>query len=523
MATAKAISQSPSARDTASRVVGFCALFPAAVAVVAMAGWLLRGPVLRSFAPGLVSMNPASAVAILLACAALWLQRDGRSSTTASALSMIVFAMGVWKLAAVMGNFDAGFDRLLFADRLRDDVGYDNRMAPNTAAAFVFLGAALVAIPRRVTDAQLLAIAAGCVGTFAFIGHLYGLADLYRVPAFIPMAFNTSIAITAASFGVLAARPHEGVAAVVTSPGPGGFLARRLLPAGIVVPTILGALRLWGEDAGFYTPRTGILLFLISAILLMSALVWWTARALDRMGSERARAEERILALNRELEAFSYSVSHDLRAPLRAIVGFSQAILHDHADNLDDEGRRLLGRVAAAGGRMSRLIDELLALSRLSRTEMRRSHVDLGHLAREVSADLRESEPGRDVELVVAEGLRVVGDYHLLRALLENLLGNAWKFTSKSERPRIEVGALPRDTGVPTFYVRDNGAGFDMRYADKLFTPFQRLHSPTEFDGTGIGLATVQRIVDRHRGRVWAKGTVGEGATFYFTLEAGAQ
>jgi PAS domain S-box-containing protein len=220
---------------------------------------------------------------------------------------------------------------------------------------------------------------------------------------------------------------------------------------------------------------------------------------------------------NRELEAFAYSVSHDLRAPLRGINGFSQALLDDCADRLDETGRGYLARVQAATRRMGQLIDDLLRLSRVSRSDMTREAVDLSALAVEVTAELRQREPGRQVEVVIAPNLTARGDASLLRLVVENLLGNAWKFTSRQGCARIEVGSATVD-GKAAFFVRDDGAGFDMTYADKLFAPFQRLHSAVEFEGTGIGLALVRRVVLRHGGRVRGEGAVGQGATFTFTL-----
>jgi len=222
-------------------------------------------------------------------------------------------------------------------------------------------------------------------------------------------------------------------------------------------------------------------------------------------------------AANKELEAFSYSVSHDLRAPLRSIDGFSQALFEDQGDKLDEQGRSDLQRVRAATQRMARLIDDLLNLSRVSRSEMRRESVDLSALVKNIAAELQAGEPDRQVALAVADGLRSQGDPRLLRVLLENLLRNAWKFTGKHATAKIEFGTM-HNNGRPIYYVRDDGAGFDMAYAGKLFGAFQRLHAMTEFHGTGIGLATVQRIVHRHGGRVWAEGKVDHGATFYFTL-----
>lgn len=221
---------------------------------------------------------------------------------------------------------------------------------------------------------------------------------------------------------------------------------------------------------------------------------------------------------NRELEAFSYSVSHDLRAPLRAIDGFSQVLIEDYADQLDEQGKKYLGRVRLATQRMGYLIDDMLTLSRLTRAEMRRESVDLSAIAAEVLADLQRTDPERKVECRIESGLVAKGDAQLLRVALVNLLGNAWKFTGKTTNPRIEFGVNRSDTGAMEFFVRDNGAGFDMAYAEKLFGVFQRLHPASDFPGTGIGLVTVQRILHRHGGTVRGVGTPDQGATFYFTL-----
>jgi PAS domain S-box-containing protein len=232
------------------------------------------------------------------------------------------------------------------------------------------------------------------------------------------------------------------------------------------------------------------------------------------------RVEERTLELeaaNKELEAFSYSVSHDLRAPLRAIDGFSQALLEDYKDKLDDEGQSYLGRVREGSQRMARLIDDMLKLSKVTRSDLHREKVNLSVLANDVAKKLHELHPERSVTLDIEESVTTFGDERLLRIVLENLLGNAWKFTSKCEKAAISFGRNGRGNKTE-FFVKDNGAGFDMAYADKLFGAFQRLHSANDFDGTGIGLATVQRIIHRHGGSIRAEGKVEAGAVFYFTL-----
>jgi light-regulated signal transduction histidine kinase (bacteriophytochrome) len=221
---------------------------------------------------------------------------------------------------------------------------------------------------------------------------------------------------------------------------------------------------------------------------------------------------------NKERASFSYSVSHDLRSPLRSIDGFSLALIEDYADKLDADGRSHLQRVRAAAQRMAQLIDDLLKLARITRADISCRQLDLSTLAGEVCDEVRARDPQRAVAMAVQQGLETEGDPRLLRVALENLVSNAWKFTRHTPEPRIEVGALREDGGPPVFYVRDNGAGFDMAYADKLFGAFQRLHGTQEFEGTGIGLATVARVIHRHGGRVWAEAAVGKGAAFFFTL-----
>lgn len=252
--------------------------------------------------------------------------------------------------------------------------------------------------------------------------------------------------------------------------------------------------------------------------------------------TERLRAEARVHALNRtlearvalrtrelslanqELEAFAYSVSHDLRAPLRAIEGFSRILIEKHAAQLDDSGRDYLGRVRKAAGRMGELIDALLHMSRLARSELKFDRIDLSKLAGEIVEELRSADPQRRVEVEIEPGLQVVGDAALLRNLLANLLGNAWKFTRDQALARIQFGATVNAQGLAEFHVRDNGAGFAQEYVSKLFRPFQRLHTDSDFPGHGIGLASVKRIVERHGGTIRAEGVEGQGATFTFTL-----
>jgi light-regulated signal transduction histidine kinase (bacteriophytochrome) len=276
-------------------------------------------------------------------------------------------------------------------------------------------------------------------------------------------------------------------------------------------------------------------LFVIgSAILLYVLLRRYERRGGDAMAAliesrnqvRRANAEleqrvaERTLQLesaNRELEAFAYAVSHDLRAPLRSMSGFSQILQETAAPGLDEKSRHYLQRIHDASLRMSGLIEDLLNLSRIGRSELTARPISLSQVAMEAAAAVRERHPGRDVQLDIAPGLEVNADPRLLRIALENLLGNAWKYTSRAPHAQVSVGVQTDENGQ-AYFVRDNGVGFDMKYADKLFVPFQRLHPEAEFPGSGIGLVTVQRIIARHGGRIWADARPDAGATFYFTL-----
>jgi len=259
---------------------------------------------------------------------------------------------------------------------------------------------------------------------------------------------------------------------------------------------------------------------------LMKAVTDQVAIAMDRMRSEQAMIESaedlvvqnvKLGDVNRELEAFIYSVSHDLRAPLRTISGFAKILADDHAGQLDEQGRDYLARISRGSAKMSRLIEDLLDLSKISKQELRGMEIDLSKLASNIVSGLREANPERKVDIVIEEGLKAYVDKPLMEIVLSNFLGNAWKFTSKTDNARIEFGSLEQG-GKTVYFVRDNGAGFDPTYKDKMFGPFQRLHSEKEFPGTGIGLTIVERIISRHGGKVWAEGDVGKGAVIYFTL-----
>lgn len=256
---------------------------------------------------------------------------------------------------------------------------------------------------------------------------------------------------------------------------------------------------------------------LLTSLSQQSAVFMENSKLLEQLRTNSANLE----ATNKELETFSYSVSHDLRAPLRAMDGFSQALLEDYYELVDDEGKEYLNLIRFESQKMGQLIDDLLDLSQLTRTEFNREQADLSAMAHEIIRPLQNQASERKVEFIVAENLFGCADIHLIRIALRNLLENAWKYSGHEATAIIEFGSEKDNSDETIYFVRDNGVGFDMKYADKLFGAFQRLHAMNEFEGTGIGLATVQRVINRHGGKVWAQATLGEGATFFFTIGQG--
>jgi two-component system, NtrC family, sensor kinase len=433
------------------------------------------------------------------------------------------------------------------AELLALDAGADAFARKDQDAAVVL--AKLAALVRRATTAQAGAETASLLGPKKILAvddsltYLHALADQLRAEGYDVVAASSG----EEALELLAVQAVDCILLDLLMPGLGGEeTCRRIKAAPVVrdVPLIiltsledresmLSALAAGADD---YIPKSDELVVLTARIraqlrrkqfedenrrireeLLCRELEAAEARAAREMAEARAVHVADLERKNQELEAFSFSVSHDLRAPLRTIDGFSRVLLEDYGDRLDDRGTDVLHRVRAATGRMAELIEDLLQLSRLGRAALDRRPLDLSAMARHVASGLVDKEPGRVVNYSIQDGMTAVGDRGLVHVVLENLLGNAWKFSANVAAPKVEFAEQIVD-GRREFFVRDDGDGFDMRYADKLFRPFQRLHTDEEFPGTGIGLATVQRIIERHGGYVRAESTPGAGATFSFTI-----
>ena len=521
------------------------------VGALVLSGWALDVTALKSLAPGWPTMSANSAASFALIGLAVWLLAAGRPAGIAlgRALAMVVAGVGIVTLAEYASGRAFGIDELLFEDVATPLADHPGRPAVATAIGFACLGLGLIlwdAASRWARYAMWSLI--GIVSLIAFnalVGYAYvvDLSGPYRT-----MAFPTAMTFLVISLGLMLAHPDRGPVGVLTSRHGGGMTARRLIPVAVFGPTFVGLITVAGSRAGWYSKDFRLTVFVTLTVAMVAAVVLATAASLDRHEAERAKADtdralatamadeayraleagnqqlkasnQRLEAANRELEAFSYSVSHDLRAPLRAIDGFSRILIEEHATTLPEDARGYLLRVRGGAQRMGRLIDDLLMFAQLGRQAMIEQEVKPAEIAQRALAALQDQCAGRNVEVNIADLPPCLADPALLEQVYVNLLSNALKFTRDRDPACVDVG-WREENGHVAYTVSDNGAGFDEQYAHKLFGVFQRLHGTEEFEGTGVGLALVQRIIHRHGGRIWATSQLDQGASFMFTLADG--
>lgn len=512
-----------------------------AICCVVLVGWALDIGILKSVVPGFVTMKVNTAVAFLFAGAALRAAARDNRAAEMRILAAAVAVIGVLSLCEYAFGWDLRLDQMLFRDREDPQAGpyIPGRMAPASGVLFLMTSGALLLLDSGLGSwpSQFLSIIVLGGSLFPLVGYLYGIGSMYKTGPYSSVALQTAVCFALTGAGLMLSRPDRGLMRVLASDTTGGVLGRRLLPAAFFVPLALGWILLEGQKAGFYDSGLRLVLFALWNVVILTVVIVWTAKSLFDVDNLRKAAEAKIRLLNddlekrvherttqlesanKELEAFSYSVSHDLRAPLRAIDGFSRIVMDDYAASLPEDGQSLLHDVCANTRRMGELIDDLLSFSKLGRQPLKRGRVAVDRLVKECLADLNPNHNGRRIELCIGELADCEGDVSLLRQVWINLLSNAIKYTGKCAQAVIEVGCRHgKPPDGPVYFVKDNGVGFDMRYAERLFGVFQRLHRSEDYEGTGVGLAIVARVVGRHGGRIWAESEPGKGTTFSFTV-----
>lgn len=500
-------------------------------------GWLLGVPILTQLIPGAPRARVTTAVTVALAGLGLLCTAGNSASRRRRRLGRIcaglVVSVGTVALCEYVFGWNLGIDNLLLPEP--PGTPLPGHMAPPIAVSFLVIGVSIlfldVETPRAHRPAQMGAFVAAAPSFLMIVGYLYGVPALYPPQSPLCMAAPTAVVFLVLSAGILCARPQSRLMMVLTSSGGGGAVARRLILPALVVPVAFGWLRLTGERAGYYGVEFGLSLMVVLSASVLLALVWLAAGfgyRVDAASEEAALALERrvaertaeLAAANRELDAFSSSVSHDLRAPLRHLDAFAKLLAQRASGTADPKTGHYVAMIREAAAQMEEMIDGMLAFSRTAMEPLHADRVELAEVVKAVVDEMRADTAERTIEWEIGALPAVWADSKLLRHVLVNLLANAVKFTAPRPAAHIGITARAGDDGTVIVSVRDNGVGFDPVYADRLFTVFARLHRVEDFEGTGVGLATVRRIVERHGGRIWAEGEVDRGATFSFSLKS---
>ena len=527
---------------TFSKLAG---LLTIVVGLTVIVGWAFNISILKSILPSELSMRPNAALSFMLSSIVFVILLHSNTGILGKRIGQLialaVFILALLTLIEYIFNRNLGIDQLLFRENNGAFLSITNgKMSANTAFGFLFVSLSLLffdtKIGKYILPSQVLSLLVVMLALMGITSRFYSRWSLLQLFQSTAMSFPTAFLFFVMSLGILISHPYEGFMKNATTENSSGIMLRYLFPAAILLPVIIELLATIGVEIGLYNIQLEPIARTLGMLFSVTVLLWLAVSKYEQFEMKQRKAEEEVKILNeelekrviertkelqtanKELESFSYSVSHDLRAPIRAIDGFTRKLADEYDKVLDDEGKRLLNIVLNNTKNMGQLIDDLLSFSRFSRKKVEQRDINMKGLVGEVSKELIEFNLDRKLEISIIEPLlEIKGDRALLKQVIVNLLSNSIKFTKSREKAIIEIGSYKNDD-QNIYFVRDNGVGFNMKYVHKAFEVFQRLHSSSEFEGTGVGLAIAHKIIQRHGGKIWAESEIGKGATFYFSL-----
>ncbi len=518
----------------------FVSILIALIGILILIGWTFNIQILLTPGSGFSTIKSNTGLAFLLIGLSLWFVQTKRinmhNQRVAQILAFIVLMIGILTLMEYIFNLNFGIDQILFKETIGAlNTSAPNRMALTTTINFILAGISIllwnIKTPRVYRPTQILAIIGGFISLIGFLAYIYNVSLLYHIPQFTAISIYATFTFILLFTAILFSHPDTGIMSIINTNQISGVLSRRLLPLIIIIPIILGLILNYGANIGLYTEQLGDILFLFSIIIFLSLIVWITTLSIKKIDDDRKSLEieyhtsleekvrdrtKELEQSNKDLQQFAYVAAHDLREPLRMISSFLQLLERKYDDKLDNEANEFIEFAVTGAQRLDFMINDLLEYSRVVNKKREFSNVSINNVLEQTILNLKSSIDFNNAEITYNQLPTIVGDDQLMILLFQNLISNSIKYRGE-EIPKINISAV-KEFNQYLFTVKDNGIGMSTEHLGRIFTIFQQLHNKDEYEGTGIGLAIVQKIVHQHGGGIWVDSELGKGSTFYFTI-----